>query len=107
MLQLLGLCAKAGKLVVGTPLICTALSKGSKGKTPLLVVEAADSSANTHKRITDRCAYYGIRHLRISADCQTLAHRIGKGDAAVAAVGVTDAHLAEAILASANENETE
>ena len=99
-LGLLGLCARARKLVIGTALICTALSKGESKGTPVLVIEAADSSANTHKRITDRCTHYGVRAVRIEADCATLAHRIGKGDAAVAAVGVTDAQLARAILAA-------
>ena len=103
-LRLLGLCARARKLVIGTSLICTALSKGESKSTPVLVIEAADSSANTHKRITDRCTHYGVRAVRIEADCATLAHRIGKGEAAVAAVGITDTELAGAILASLNEH---
>ena len=104
-LGLLGLCARARKLVIGTALICTALSKGDQKGTPQLVVQASDSSANTHKRITDRCTHYGVRTVRIEADCATLAQRIGKGDAAVAAVGVTDAELARAILALLDRND--
>ena len=96
-LQYLGLAARAGRVVVGVPLICTALSKGAKGKTPVLVVRANDASANTAKRISDRCAYYGVPLLELACDCSTLAKRIGKGEAAVAAVGVTDPGLAAAI----------
>ena len=97
-LKLLGLAVKAGRTVIGVPLICTALSRGIKDKTPLLVLEAADSSANTHKRITDRTAFYGVRTIRLSVDCATLAHAIGKKEAAVAAVGVTEPHLAKEII---------
>ena len=55
-LRLLGLAARARALVIGTPLICTALSRAAKGKTPLVVLCAGDASANTKKRIADRTA---------------------------------------------------
>ncbi len=96
-LSLLGLAARAGRTVVGVPLICTALSRAVKDKTPLLVLYAADCSANTRKRITDRTAFYGVRAICLAADCAALAHAVGKRGAAVAAVGVTEPHLAEAI----------
>ena len=96
-MRLLGLAARAGRTVVGVPLICTALQRGAKDKTPLLVVEAADSSANTHKRITDRTAFYGVQAVRADVDCATLAIAVGKRDALVAAVGVTEPHLAREI----------
>ena len=103
-LRLLGLAAKAGKLTVGTDLVCAALARGGE-HAPRLAVEAGDSSNNTHKRVTDRCAYYGVRALRLSAAAAELAHAIGKRDAAVAVVGVSDPHLAAAIIA-ALEKET-
>lgn len=104
-LRLLGLAARAGRTVVGVPLICTALQRGAKDKTPLLVVEAADSSANTHKRITDRTAFYGVRRVRVDADCAALALAVGKRDALVAAVGVTEPHLAHEIEAALGATE--
>ena len=55
-LSTLGLCARAGKLAVGTPQICERLR--SHPEQIVLVLEAADTSPNTHKRLTDRCAYY-------------------------------------------------
>ena len=51
-LRALGLCAKAGKLVYGTPLICEALKAK---KQVFLVVETSDNSENTQKRLRDRC----------------------------------------------------
>ena len=102
-LGLLGLCAKAGRVVVGVPLICTALQSGAKNKTPLLVVLASDCAPNTAKRITDRTAFYGVPLVRLPIDTETLAHAVGKRDGAVAAVGVTEQNLAAAILAASKE----
>lgn len=88
-LRALGLCAKARRLVYGTPMICEALKSKQK---PYLVVEAADNSPNTQKRLEDRCAYYGVKKHRIEADGATLAHAVGKSGK-VAAVAITDEQL--------------
>jgi ribosomal protein L30E len=90
--------------VIGTPLVCTALSRAAKGKTPRAVLLAADASANTKKRITDRTAFYGVEKIELPLTCAELAHAIGKKEALVAAVGVTDENLAAAILAAIKEN---
>ncbi len=95
LLSTLGLCARARKLVMGTPLVCEALRRG--GKTPVLaVLEAADTSQNTHGRLRSKCAYYRVPLHRLSATTERLAHAIGK-TGAVAAVGVTDEHLLRAL----------
>ena len=95
LLSTLGLCARARKLVTGTPMICEALRKG--GKAPVLaVVEAADTSANTHERLLSKCTYYRVPHYRITADTALLARAVGK-TGAVAAVGVTDESLLRAL----------
>ena len=94
----LGLAARARALIFGSSQICEALAKSKKGgKYPLLVVEASDTSDNTHKRITDRCRYYNVKHIRIEATTATLAHALGKSSL-VSAVAITDenlCHLAE------------
>jgi len=97
-LRMLGLAAKAGRATVGVPLICAALQKGIAGKTPLLVLLAADASENTKKRITDRTAYYQVPLYRITANCARLALTVGKRDGAVAAVGVSEPDLARAMI---------
>ena len=95
LLSTLGLCARARKLVTGTPMICDALRTG--GKTPVLaVVEAADTSANTHEKLLSKCTYYRVPHYRISAETLRLARAVGK-TGAVAAVGVTDESLLRAL----------
>ena len=103
LLSVLGLCARARKLVTGTPMICEAMRASSCG-TPrrggkssvLAVVEAADTSANTHGRLASKCAYYQKPLYRLPATTEELAHAIGKS-AAVAAVGVTDPDLLRAL----------
>ena len=88
----LGLSAKARALVFGVPQICEALAKKKGAKYPLLVIEASDTSDNTHKRITDRCRYYNVKHIRIAASTATLAHVLGKS-ALLSAVAITDENL--------------
>jgi ribosomal protein L7Ae-like RNA K-turn-binding protein len=82
----LGLCAKAGKLIYGVPMIIEAMQKGKK---VYLVIEASDTSDNTHKRITDKCSFYGVETIRIDADCIELSSYVGKSSM-LAAVAVTD-----------------
>ncbi len=94
LLSALGLCAKARKLVFGTPMVCEALKEKRK---PYLVVEAGDNSENTRKRLEDRCGFYGVRKHRLEASGEALAHAVGK-TGKVAAVAVTDENLALLIL---------
>ena len=88
-LAALGICAKAGRLIFGTPLICEALKGKQK---PWAVLAASDNSSNTEKRLADRCAFYGVELLCLSADGEALAHAVGKSGR-VAAVAVTDEQL--------------
>ncbi len=94
LLSALGFSARAGEMIFGVPLICEALSSKKKrnGKYPLLVVEASDTSENTHKRISDRCAFYGVRHVRIDVTIEELGMALGKS-APVAAVALTNENL--------------
>lgn len=77
LLGMLGLCARAGRLICGVPLICDAMRAARRGKVPCLVLEAADTSPNTHKRIIDRCAYYHTETVRIPVSGGELAHAVG------------------------------
>ena len=87
-LSALGLCVRAGKVIFGVPQVTEAMRRGGK-QAPAAVFEASDTSENTHKRITDKCAYYQVKHIRLSVDGETLAAALGKG-AHLAAVAVTD-----------------
>jgi ribosomal protein L7Ae-like RNA K-turn-binding protein len=102
LLSSLGLCARAGALVFGTPMVCEALRAT---KRPYLVLEAADTSEGTHKRLTDKCTFYGVRHVRLPYSAGELAAAVGKS-ATLAAVAVRDEQLCRMLDAklSAFEN---
>lgn len=97
LLSTLGLCAKAGRLVIGTPMVCERLRCKGAADRVLAVLEANDTSDNTHAKITSKCSFYSVPHYRINADAERLAHVIGK-TGAVAAVGVLDTELYRALL---------
>lgn len=88
-LRALGLCAKARRLVVGTPMICESLRGKQK---PYLVLSADDNAPNTEKKLSDKCAFYGVRLVRLSVAGEALAAAIGR-QSHVAAVAVTDENL--------------
>ena len=99
-LGLLGFAVRARAAAIGVPLVCEALKKahnGTKNKR-FIVLEAADTSPNTHKRITDRTAYYGVPLQRLCLDAAALGAAVGK-TACVGAVAVLDENLAAAIAA--------
>ncbi len=85
----LGLCARARKLIYGTPMICEAMKDKKK---LFLVLSASDNSQNTEKRLRDRCAFYGIAHVTLETDGEALAHALGKS-ARLAAVAVSDENM--------------
>lgn len=85
----LGLCAAARKLIFGTPMVTEAMKNHKK---IYLVVEASDTSENTHKRLNDRCAFYGVRKIRLDVDGATLASALGKSGT-LAAAALTDESL--------------
>ncbi len=92
-LSSLGLCAKAGKLVRGVPMICEALAGKNK---PILVLEAGDTSENTHKRLTDKCNFYGVEKIKLACGGDVLAEAIGK-TGVLGAVAITDRGLANVV----------
>ena len=94
-LSTLGLCVRAGKVIFGVPQICEAMRKGGKNS-PVIVFEAADTSENTHKRISDKCTYYNIEHRVISASASALGAALGRSGL-LAAVGITDENLKRAV----------
>lgn len=99
MLALVGFAVRAGEVTFGVPLTLDALRGGARGKKPLVIIEAGDTSPNTHKRIADKAAFYGVPAVRLKADGATLAHAVGKTGRVLGAVGVCEKHLAAAILA--------
>ena len=96
LLSTVGLCARARKLVTGTPMVCEAMR--SRKPAVLAVLEASDTSENTHHKLVSKCTYYQIPLYRLTADTARLAHAVGK-TGSVAAVGVTDENFYKALIA--------
>lgn len=97
LLFVVGLCHRAGKAVIGVEMICETLKKRGvrEGADDVIVIEARDTSDNTHKRVSDKCAYYKVRHMKIDADTLTLGRAVGKS--AVGAVMINDKSFCRAI----------
>ncbi|MBE6584923.1 MAG: hypothetical protein E7645_00170 [Ruminococcaceae bacterium] len=100
LLSTLGLCRRAGGLISGTPMVCNAMRE-KKGV--LAVIEAADTSENTHEKLSSKCAFYQVPLYRISVSTQDLARAIGKSGA-VAAVGIIHEGLMTAIQKHLSRN---
>lgn len=81
--SLLGLANRARKIVSGEELVVKEVQK----KQAKLVLLSKDASANTTKKITDKCSYYRVP-LRFIEDRYTLGQAIGK-DARVV-IAITD-----------------
>lgn len=94
LLSTLGLCRRAGGLIFGTDMVCEAMRNSQK--TVLAVVEASDTSDNTHKRLVSKCTYYKVPHHRLSITTEALGHAIGK-TGVVAAVAVTHEGLLKSL----------
>ncbi len=99
-LQSIGLCAKAGKLAYGVPMICELLKKGKRIH---LVLSAHDNAQNSAKRLSDRCSFYGVRQEVLKIDGEVLASAVGKGSR-LAAVAVTDEQLSHLVLSKLKQS---
>lgn len=95
LLSSLGLCAKAGKIIFGVPMICEALRNG-KDNSSMLIIEASDTSDGTHKRIADKSSFYQVRTVRIDCDGATLASALGK-TSSLAAVAIKDKEMCKIV----------
>ncbi len=96
LLSNLGLCARARALIYGTAMVCEALRNSGR---VVLVLEASDTSPATHKRISDKCNFYKVTHLRLPVSGDILAAALGKS-ATLAAVAITDEGLSRPVRAA-------
>lgn len=92
-LSMIGLCKKAGRLISGVPLVCDAMREGRVQ----LAVYAEEAAGNSVKRVLDKAKSFSTEAVSIGVTPEALGHSIGKSGA-VAAVGITDAGFAKAIL---------
>lgn len=94
LLRFLGLAKKAGKVVMGTDLVCRACRERKK---PSLILLASGVSPATEKKVSDKCSFYGVSLERISASADELGEALGKLGS-IATVAVTDAYFAQELV---------
>ena len=95
---LIGLMQKSGRLVGGEDGVLNAIRSGKAA----YVLVAGDASGNTRKRITDKCAYYGVT-CSIFGTGRMLGEATGKENRKVLAV--TDRGFAESLAKKLAEAE--
>ena len=94
-LGMLGLARRAGKLIIGTELICRAMPKRTEGRIRLVIISDKASDA-TRKKLTVKSDFYGIEYIEADIDTEKLGHLLGK-TYAPAAVAVTDENFARVL----------
>ena len=97
---MLGFAMRAGKLILGTELVCKAMPKAGKGRV-FLVAVADSASAATKKKLFTKSEFYGLSAIELPVDADTLASLLGK-EHPIAAVAVTDERFAEEIAKAAS-----
>jgi ribosomal protein L7Ae-like RNA K-turn-binding protein len=89
---MLGFAMRAGKVIIGTELVCRAMPTG---RVKLVLVSSAASEA-TRKKLFVKSDYYSISAIEVDVDTERLGNLLGKSYAP-AAVAVTDDGFAEEI----------
>lgn len=96
LLQLLGLAARARKIVSGEEFVVKAIRNGSAK----LVLQASDASPNSSKKIQDKCTYYNVEY-HVFGDRYCLGHATGKE--ARVAIAIVDSGFAKKMSSLLNE----
>jgi Ribosomal protein HS6-type (S12/L30/L7a) len=95
-LGLLGLAAKAGRLLSGAEKLVDAARSGALNSQNGLIAVASDASVRTKKNIAIAADENEIKRVEVSVDMRELGRRTG-GKGAASAVAVTDRNIAGAI----------
>ena len=92
---MLGFAMRAGKVIIGTELICTALARVGRDR-PRVVLISSTASEGTKKKILSKAEFYGVEALIINIDSDELGRLLGKLYAP-AAVAIIDDRFATEI----------
>lgn len=96
LLQLLGLAARARKVISGEELVVREIRSGNAK----IVFLASDASHNSSKKIQDKCTYYNVEY-HVFGDRYDLGHATGKE--ARVALAITDSGFAKKMSSLLNE----
>ena len=92
---MIGFAMRAGKVVIGTELVCASMSK--KGaKHAQIVLLTSTASEGTKKKIRCKCEFYGVELKVIDIDGDRLGQILGK-TFSPAVIAISDYRFAEEI----------
>lgn len=97
-LSMLGLSRRAGKIIIGTPLVTNSLPSG-KVK---VAFYTADASQNTEKRITDKCKFYNVKCINLEIPSEEIGKMVGM-KTNVCVFGVTDDNFSKQLISLSQE----
>ena len=92
---MLGFAMRAGKVVIGTELVCRAMARREGGK-PNVVLISGEASEGTKKKLLTKSDFYGIRAIVVELPSAELGRLLGKLYAP-SAVAVVDQGFAREI----------
>ena len=97
---MLGFAMRAGKIQIGTELVCRSMPTKAA---PKLVVISLGASAATKKKLTTKCEFYGIKKVQIDMSTDELGTLLGK-TYSPAAIGIMDEGFAKEIEKLSNSS---
>ena len=100
---MLGFAMRAGKVVVGTESVCSAMARSGKDK-PRLILIAQGVSEGTKKKLLTKSEFYHIDTVMIDIDSSELGRLLGKLYAP-ATVAIIDDRFAEEIRRASGTND--
>ena len=91
---MLGFAMRAGKVLIGTEIVCKAMANSKSGLK--LVVISCEASEGTKKKISTKCEFYRIKMVQIKMSTDDLGSLLGKSYSP-ATIGITDEGFATEI----------
>ncbi len=102
---MLGFAMRAGKVIIGTESVCSAMAKRGKDR-PQLVLISYTASEGTKEKILHKAEFYGVDALSINIDSSELGRLLGKLYAP-ATVAIVDSRFAEEIRCAIGEKDSD
>ena len=102
---MLGFAMRAGKVIIGTELVCSAMASRGKDRARLLLI-ASDASDGTKKKLLHKAEFYGVEVLITNIDSSELGRLLGKLYAP-ASVAIIDDRFAEEIAKACRTDNSE
>ncbi len=100
---MLGFAMRAGKVVIGTDLVCRSMSKSGKDR-PRLILLSDGASQGAKKKVSCKAEFYGIELVSVPLSPEELGRLLGKSTTPVT-VAITDDGFAREISLAAEASE--